>query len=175
MIPDTQTRPEPTDSSSELLETMLSGAQDVGVRSAVPAQASPRTRYRKRSFSMSRALTMLTLLPVNTTSVPRVHVEPRQPNGTVKVLDRFTGQQFIVYTPQFAQQFRGGHRSGRWYFRPVSDLGTDPSSQSFPSALGAIQGIIEGRWSLHPSPARGSEKQIRVVWPASGSVRIAAS
>jgi hypothetical protein len=93
----------------------------------------------------------------------------------LRVLDRFTGQQLIVYTPRFTQQFRAGHRSGRWYVRLVTHVGTDPTSQSFSTARGAIQGVTAARWSLRSSSANGPQERVRVIWPASDPSRTAAS
>ena len=175
MIPDTQSRSDPAHHSAGQPETIPSGARAGGAPSVGPTSASPRPRSRRRSISVSRALAMLTLLPVHATSVPRVHVEPRQPDGTLRVLDRFTGQQLIVYTPRFTQQFRAGHRSGRWYVRPVTHVGTDPTSRSFPTAWGAIEGVTAGRWSLRSGSAKGPQERLRVIWPASEPPRTAAS
>ena len=123
MIPDTQSRSDPAHHSAGQPETIPSGMRAGGF-SVGPTPASPRPRSRRRSIFTSRALAMLTLLPVHATSVPRVHVEPRQPDGTLKVLDRFTGQQLIVYTPRFTQQFRAGIVRGRGTFArsPTSAL-----------------------------------------------------
>jgi hypothetical protein len=175
MILATQSRFKLAHHSAGQPETMPSGARAGGVPSIGPRPGSLRSRSRRRSISASRALAMLTLLPVHATSVPRVHVEPRQPDGTLRVLDRFTGQQLIVYTPRFTQQFRAGHRSGRWYVRHVNHVGTDPTSQSFPTARGAIQGVTAGRWRLRSGPAKGPEEQIRVILPASDPSRTDAS
>jgi len=173
MIPDTQSRSDPAHHSAGQPERMPSGARTGGVPSVGPTPASPRPR--RRSISASRDLAMLSLLPVHATSVPRVHVEPRQPDGTLRILDRFTGQQLIVYTPRFTQQFRGGHRSGRWYIRPVTHVGPDPTSQSYLTARGAIQGVTTGRWNLRSRSAKGTNEQVRVIWPVSDPSRNAAS
>ncbi len=174
MIPDTQSRPDPAHLTAGQPETMPSGARAGGVPSIGPRPGSLRSRSRRRSISASRALAMLTLLPVHATSVPRVHVEPRQPDGTLRILDRFTGQQLIVYTPRFTQQFRAGHRSGRWYVRLVTHVGIDPMSQSFPTARCAVQGVTAGRWSPRSSSAKGPQEKVRVIWPASAPSRTAA-
>ncbi len=174
MFPDTHSRPDPAHHTGGQPETIPSGERAVGVPFVGPTPASPRPRSRRRSISASRALAMLTLLPIQATSVPRVHVEPRQPDGTLRILDRFTGQQLIVYTPRFTQQFRAGHRLGRWYVRPVTHVGIDPTSQSFPTARGAIQGVSAGRWSIRSSSAKGTQEQVRVIWPASVASRTAA-
>ncbi len=175
MTPDTQSLSDQAHHLAGQPDTIPAGARAGGVPSVGPAPASPRPRSRRRSIPASRTLAMLTLLPVQATSVPRVHVEPRQPDGTLRVLDRFTGQQLIVYTPRFTQQFRAGHRSGRWYVRPVTHVGTDPTSQSFPTARGAIQGVTGGRWSLRSSSAKSPQEQVRVILPASDPSRTAAS
>src|SRR4051794_5386824 len=91
-------------------------AAGVGVGSArgPAARPDPDRPRRRRSLSpaSAQALAMLTLWPVHATPVPRVHVEPRRPDGTLRVLDRPTGQQLVVYTPSFAQQFRAGTAGG---------------------------------------------------------------
>src|SRR5271157_2093628 len=167
MIPDTQSRSDPAHHSSGQPETMPSGARSGGVPSVGPTPVSPRPRSRRRSISASRAVAMLTLIPIHATLVPRVHVEPRQPDGTLRVLDRFTGQQLIVYTPRFTQQFRAGHRSGRWYVRLVTHVGIAPVSRSFPTARSAIEGVTSGHWSLRSGSAKGPHQKLQVIWPAS--------
>jgi hypothetical protein len=165
MIPDTQSKSDPVDHLSGRPETIPSDARAGGAPSGGPKPLSPRLRPRRRSTSASQALAMLTLLPVHATSLPRVHVELRQPDGTLRVLDRFTGQQLIVYTPLYTQQFRAGHCSGRWYVRPVTHVGIEPTSRSFPTARGAIESVTAGRWSLRSSSTKGPQ-QLRVIWPA---------
>ena len=122
----------------------------------------------RHSRPSSAALAMLTLLPVHAPIVPRVHVEPRHPNGSLRVLDRITGEQLLVYTPRFTAQFRTGHRAGRWYVRPGNHVGIDLRSPGFATARAAIEAVTDGRWSRaaglgdHPGPAP------RVIWPDPG-------
>jgi hypothetical protein len=116
---------------------------------------------------------MLTLLPVHATPVPRVHVQPRRPDGTLRVLDRPTGQQLVVYTPRFIHQFRAGHRSGRWYVRPATCVGSEPQSPGFVSARAAIEALTAGRWSLESLLANRGGLPLRVVssMPGEPSIR----
>src|SRR5271168_901096 len=67
----------------------------------------------------AQALAMLTLLPVFATPVPRLHVEPKAPDGRLMVYDRASDKRFVVYTPRFRAQFNDGHRAGLWYVRLV--------------------------------------------------------
>ena len=175
MIPNTKSRFDPAHHSAGQPKTIPSDARAGGAPSVGPTPAPLRLRPRRRPTSATRALAMLTLLPVNATAVPRVHVEPRHPDGTLKVLDRFTGQQLIVYTPRYTQQFRGGHCSGRWYIRPLTHVGTDPTSRSFPTARGAIEGVTAGSWRLGSNSAKGPQNQVQVIWPASVPSQIVAS
>jgi hypothetical protein len=110
---------------------------------------------------------MLSLLPVHALPVPKVHVEPRRPDGTIAVFDRPTGTQLIVYTPRFDRQFRAGHRSGSWYVRPLLELGGEPVSPDFPTAKAAIEAVAQGRWRKGGRPSSLSTPVIRVIWPAS--------
>src|SRR5271157_5904664 len=130
MIPETQNLVKSEGCSSDVV-----GSGDA----AVPPAGTVRPRRRRRPRESSRrALAMLSLLPVHALPVPKVHVEPRRPDGTIAVFDRPTGMQLIVYTPRFDCQFRAGHRSGRWYVRPLLELGSEPVSPDFPTAKAAI-------------------------------------
>ena len=142
MIPDLQTTPRP--------------ASDEAGEGKPVLPPPPRSRPRRRSPSSSRALAMLTLLPVHAPAVPRVHVEPRHPNGTLRVLDRITGEQLLVYTPRFTAQFHAGHRAGRWYVRPVNHVGIDLRSHGFATARAAIEAVTAGRWSIGAAVAKPS-------------------
>ena len=133
MIPDLQTNPP------------LAPDEDEEAKLVLPPSA--RSQPRRRSPASSRALAMLTLLPVHAPAVPRVHVEPRQPNGTLQVLDRITGDQLLIYTPRFTAQFHAGHRAGLWYVRPVNHVGIDLKSHGFATAKAAIEAVTAGRWS----------------------------
>ena len=111
------------------------------------------------------ALAMLTLLPIHAPAVPRIHVEPRQPNGTLRVLDRITGERLLVYTPRFTAQFHAGHRAGLWYLRPVNQVGIDLKSHGFATARAAIEAVTAGRWSKGAAVAGRSDPVRRVIWP----------
>ena len=108
---------------------------------------------------------MLSLLPVHALPVPKVHVEPRRPDGSIAVLDRPTGMRLIVYTPRFDRQFRGGHRGGFWYVRPSIELGNEPVSLPFPTAKAAIDAVAEGQWRKGIGPASRGGPIVRVIWP----------
>ena len=51
---------------------------------------------------------------------PRMHLGKRLPDGSFAVLDRATGERFVVYTPRFEHEFAAGARSFQWYIRPAS-------------------------------------------------------
>ncbi len=126
----------------------------------------PQRRTRRRPFYATQSLRMLSLLPVGGTTVPRLHMERDKPNGMLRVLDRFTGQQLIVYTPRFTQQFRAGHRSGQWYVRPDSYIGATPLSQCFTTPKNAIKGVTTGHWNLPSSFVAAPGKQFHVIYQA---------
>ena len=112
---------------------------------------------------------MLTLWPVQATPVPRVHVELRQPDGTLRILDRPTGQHLVIYTPRFTQQFRAGHRRGRWYVRPATSVGLGPQSPGFATARAAVEASSAGRWSLESLLANRGGLPLRVVTSMPGA------
>ena len=149
MIPDLQTTPR-------------TAPEDAGEGNSV-LPLPPPSRPRRRSPSSSRALAMLTLLPVHAPAVPRVHVEPRHPNGTLRVLDRITGEHLLVYTPRFTAQFDAGHRAGRWYIRPVNHVGIDLRSHGFATARAAIEAVTAGRWSKGTAVASRTVRVPRVI------------
>jgi hypothetical protein len=109
---------------------------------------------------------MLTLLPLHAAAVPRVHVGSRQPDGALRVFDRPTGQELLVYTPRFTAQFRAGHRAGLWYVRPLIYVGVGPQSQAFVTARRAIEAVSAGRWSLALAACIRSRPLPRVIWRA---------
>ena len=74
MIPITQPRFSSANSASEGPGTMALVRRVGGVRSVVPASTLPSPRCRKRPKTASQILAMLSLLPIQATSVPRVHV-----------------------------------------------------------------------------------------------------
>jgi hypothetical protein len=122
-------------------------------------QSRDRKRVKPRRSSPGpaswRALTMLLQWPVYAVPAPRLHVGPRTPGGTRIVSDRTSGEQFVLYTPRFDHQFHSGHRAGRWYLRPVKDVGAAPRSWSFSSAGATIDALRDGRWSLPAPPSTG--------------------
>jgi hypothetical protein len=114
----------------------------------------------------AQALAMLTLWPVFATPIPRLHVARKAPDGRLIVYDRALGEQFVVYAPRFVSQFRGGHRGGHWYLRPVSDVGTSPRSRAFATASAAIEALKGGRWGLASTPRYRPDPRLRVIWSA---------
>jgi hypothetical protein len=123
---------------------------------------------RRRSPSAARALAMLTLMPVRGISLPRVHVGSRRPDGALRVHDRPTGEELLVYTPRFETQFRGGHRAGRWYVRPAVHVGAEPISQAFDTARQAVEAVAAGRWKsteVSPLHTRPRSQIPSVTWP----------
>jgi hypothetical protein len=147
--------------------TAITTTQVATPRPAPIAPARPAKVRRPPVYPGSaQALAMLTLWPVFATPVPRLHVEPKAPDGRLIVYDRALGEQFAVYAPRFVSQFRGGHRAGQWYLRPVSDLGNTPRSRSFATARAAIEALTGGRWSLPSSPRYRPDPRLRVIWTA---------
>jgi hypothetical protein len=160
MIPETQNSVKSDGRSSDPM-----GSGDAAIPPA--GTTRPRRRRRRSLESSRRALAMLSLLPVHALPVPKVHVEPRRPDGTIAVFDRPTGTQLIVYTPRFDRQFRAGHRSGSWYVRPLLELGSEPVSPDFPTAKAAIDAVAQDRWRKGVRPSSMGGPVIRVIWPAS--------
>ena len=119
----------------------------------------PRTRC-----SSAHALAMLTRQPMFVASLPRFHVKPRGVDGSLLVVNRASDEQFTVYTPRFIPQFRSGHRSGRWYLRPVGDLELSPRSSSYLTAHDAVEAIRSGHWRPSPSPVDRRRPRFRVLW-----------
>jgi hypothetical protein len=109
---------------------------------------------------------MLTLRPVFTTPVPRHHVERRAPDGSRLVHDRATSEQFVVYSPRFAYQFKAGHRAGLWYLRPSTEVEGTPHSAGFLTARSAVEAVRAGDWRLSRSrPGRERpDKPCHVIW-----------
>jgi hypothetical protein len=120
-------------------------------------------RSRPRSPQAHSALAMLRLFPVDVSPLPRVHVRPDPPHGSLRVYDRPSSQDFLVYTPRFRAQFRAGHRFGRWYVRPLRSVGAHPESRSFATAKAAIEALAAGSWKLG-GPSELSHRKLRVIW-----------
>lgn len=120
----------------------------------------------------ARDLAMLQVAPIDAAPLPRVHVGPRQAAGTLRVFDRSIGGEVLVYTPTFKTQFDSGHRSGRWYVRPVNVVGGAPCSVAFATAREAIDAVSADAWRLRvfaPDAARaplasGRRPKLRVYW-----------
>jgi hypothetical protein len=108
---------------------------------------------------------MLTLRPVFATPVPRHHVEPRGPDGSRLVHDRATNERFVVYSPRLVPEFRGGHRAGLWYLRPIAELGAKPRSAGFPSVSAAVDALLAGNWRASRPRRQPAGKPCRVIWP----------
>ncbi len=134
-----------------------------------------RPKPRSRALTSGRALAMLAHLPVHAVPIPCLHVQSRLPDGTLRVLDRLTGRQLIVYTPQYTPQFRAGHRARRWYVRPSAHVGCEPESPSFATARSAIEAVAKGRWSLASLMSLRADLPLRVVWTASGAAAMKTS
>lgn len=122
--------------------------------------------------SSARDLAMLRIAPIDAAPLPRVHAAPRQAAGTLRVFDRSTGGEMLVYTPTFKSQFDSGHRSGRWYVRPATGVGGAPCSLAFATAREAVEAVSADAWRLRVvapdairSPlASGSRPKLRVFW-----------
>ena len=96
------------------------------------------TRRRSTIASSSRDLAMLRIAPIDSASLPRAHVGRRQTSGSFRLHDRPSGEDVLVYTPTFRTQFEAGHRAGRWYVRPLTNVGGAPSSLAFSTAMEAV-------------------------------------
>jgi hypothetical protein len=127
------------------------------------SQAGKRRRQRK-ARECQAAMTLLTLRPVFATPVPRLHVEPKAPDGTLLIHDRATSDSFVVYSPRFHRQFHAGHHAGKWYLRPLQDLGAAPCSPAFPAAGLAVDALRTGRWRTSAETSFTSRKRPRVIW-----------
>jgi hypothetical protein len=103
---------------------------------------------------------------VHAIPLAKVHVGRRQTDGALRVFDRPTGQELVVYTPRFTAQFRAGHRAGRWYVRPLIYVGVKPQSASFTTAKSAIEAVSAGAWNLTtPAATQPRRRPLRVIWP----------
>jgi hypothetical protein len=123
-------------------------------------------RRRPRAYpNCADAMAMLSLRPVFASPVPRFHIEPKLPTGTLTVYDRSSNEYVHVYSPRFGCQFRAGYRAGQWYLRPMTDVGTSPRSLGFLTARAAIAALAAGSWRLAPEPHCGrSPTPLRVLW-----------
>jgi hypothetical protein len=130
-----------------------------------PTNGKPvKPRRQAPRASSAHALAMLTRQPVCSADVPRFHVEPRVVDGTLRVDDRASGDQFKVYTPRFASQFLAGHRAGLWYLRPARDVGAAPRSLGFTSARDAVEALRTACWSSTARAVDRRHARCRVIW-----------
>ncbi len=119
-------------------------------------------RRRSTSPSSAHALAMLTLQPIFSASVPRLHVGPRGTDGSMLVDDRATGRRFRVYTPWLDSEFRAGYRAGLWYVRTSGDVEPSPRSPGFATPGAAIDTLRSAR-GLSPQGA-SHRPRCRIIW-----------
>ena len=120
----------------------------------------------------ARDLAMLRIAPIDSAPLPRVHVAPSQAGGMLRVFDRSSGSEVLVYSPTFRSQFESGHRSGRWYVRPTTVVGGPPCSIAFSTAREAVEAVSADAWRLRvvtpdvfqPTFGRGRRPRLRVFW-----------
>jgi hypothetical protein len=120
----------------------------------------------------ARDLAMLRVAPIDAASLPRVHVGLGQAAGAIRVLDRSSGEELLVYTPTFNAQFAAGHRSGQWYVRPALGVGGVPRSIAFTAAREAVEAVAADAWRLRivspdASPdagGRSGRPRLRIIW-----------
>jgi len=119
-------------------------------------------------------MAMLRLAPLDAFALPRLHVEPRQAAGGLRVFDRPSGAYVLVYTPSYSSQFRSGHRAGRWYVRSITHVGGRPQSLAFDNAREAVEAVGRGAWALTAEkPAPAAPPRLRVVWYEPGPLATA--
>ena len=117
-----------------------SGAAQAGAR--LQGEGGAVRKRRATNPASAHALAMLTLHPVFSTAVSRLHVGPRGTDGSMLVDDRASGRRFRVYTPRLDSQFRAGYRAGLWYVRTPGDVEPSPRSPGFPTAGAAIDTLL---------------------------------
>jgi hypothetical protein len=133
------------------------------------SNAMPKPARRPTVPTSARDLAMLRTAPLGGFAPPRLHVEPRQADGGLRVLDRPSGTHVLVYTPRLASQFRAGHRAGRWYVRSLTHVGGAPQSLDFDTARAAVEAVGRGAWTARPTRADATRRppRLRVIWHAS--------
>lgn len=135
------------------------------------SNAMPKFARRPTAPSSARDMAMLRLAPLDGFAVPRLHVEPRQVDGGLRVFDRPSGTHVLVYTPCYTGQFRAGHRAGRWYVRSLTEVGSQPQSRDFATARAAVDAVAQDAWkqpAARPSPATAAPR-LQVIWPDAGA------
>ncbi len=130
------------------------------------SHAMPKPPRRATAPTSARDMAMLRTAPLDRFALPRLHVEPRQADGGLRVFDRPSGTHVLIYTPQRACQFQAGHRAGRWYVRSTTHVGGAPQSLDFDTARAAVEAVGRGAWTSRPTRAVGapSTPRLRVVW-----------
>jgi hypothetical protein len=154
---------------SQSAEPGQPGDSCVSRPAATPSGEQPRggrpgeRRRRAANPSSAYALAMLTIQPVFSASVPRLHVGPRGTDGSMLVDDRASGRRFRVYTPRLDSQFREGYRAGLWYVRTSGDIESSPRSPGFPTAGAAIDTLRSSSRACSPQAA-SHRTRCRVMW-----------
>lgn len=130
------------------------------------SNAMPKPARRPTVPTSARDLAMLRTAPLGGFALPRLHVEPRQADGGLRVLDRPSGTHVLIYTPRHLGQFRAGHRAGRWYVRSLTHVGGQPQSLDFDTARAAVEAVGRGAWKPRPTraAAASSAPRLRVIW-----------
>jgi hypothetical protein len=129
------------------------------------SNAMPKPARRPTAPSSARDLAMMRTVPLDGFALPRLHVEPRQVDGGLRVFDRPSGTHVLIYTPRLASQFRAGHRAGRWYVRPLTHVGGSPQSLDFDTARAAVEAVGRGAWNYQPTQAVAkAPPRLRVIW-----------
>ncbi|WP_165253407.1 hypothetical protein [Paludisphaera soli] len=131
---------------------------------------SARMKHRRfpTILSSARDLAMLRVAPIYSAPLPRVHVGPSQAAGALRVFDRSSGEEILVYTPIYDAQFKAGHRAGRWYVRSAAGGTGLPRSIAFTTAREAVEAVAADAWRLRivsPDAAgRSGQPRVRVIW-----------
>lgn len=96
---------------------------------------------------------------------PRMHAGPRAPDGSIEVLDRATGERFVIHTPRFEHEFAAGARAFLWYVRSADGGAGRPSSVAFPTAKAALAALERGLARAKAAePPQKTGKRLRVIW-----------
>ncbi len=137
-------------------------APSTSISNAEPdVRRSPGPRSQPIDLHSSRPRALLMQQPITATPVPRIHVGPCRPDGSITVCDRATGRTFLVYTPRRNSEFHAGHLAGLWYVRTSEDDGASPVSPGFPTTVAAIETIRSPHVSARGT--RDHRQQVRVI------------
>jgi hypothetical protein len=159
MTTNTARTPDPSNTTASEQVT-ATGASPAGERP--DGATAVRRKRRATDPGSAQALAMLTRMPIFATPVSRVHVGPREADGSVLVDDRVSDRRFRVYTPRRESEFRAGHRAGLWYVRTAGDAESSPRSPGFLTAAAAIDDLRSPRRQA-PRPAN-HPPVCRVYW-----------